>query len=299
MGLRAPSSDDRMSLSEERRATQAWHPSREVRPRLGIGAIVGESFSIFFRRIHWFAILAFVPQLAAGLMVIVAIGGVAGYAELMAASLDPNGFAGGGGWMIFLLMAGAVVLTMLVPLALSVLAAYDAKLGRPFRLGRYLTAGLAPIVPLLVCWVLVMILWLAASMFLLVPGLWVLSVFSVVTPAIVIERAGFGGLGRSIGLTKGYRWPILGAMILIVLVAILVGFVMSLATLAAQTALLPLLTGAGTGTGIVALGVGTVLQSLNLAVSYGLPCVGVALIYARLREIKEGTGVESLAEVFA
>src|SRR3546814_5691272 len=79
------------------------------------------------------------------------VGGLAGYAGLVAGSMEPDDFARGGP-SLFVVMAISLVLTMLVPQALSVLAAYDAKLGRRFDLGRYLSAGLRPIVPLLVCW---------------------------------------------------------------------------------------------------------------------------------------------------
>src|SRR3546814_15392056 len=68
---------------------------------------------------------------------------------------------------------------------------------------------------------------LASALFLL-PGLWLLAVFAVVVPAIVVEGAGFGGLGRSIGLTKGFRWPILGAMTVIVMLTMLPGAGVSL-----------------------------------------------------------------------
>src|SRR3546814_8940361 len=105
-----------------------------------------------------------------------------------------------GGRTLFVAMAIPLVLTRLVPQALSVRATYDAKLGRRFDLGRYLSAGLRPIVPLLVCWLVVMLMSALASALFLLPGLWLLAVFAVVVPASVVEGAGFGGPGRSIGL---------------------------------------------------------------------------------------------------
>lgn len=305
MGLRAPMSEDRMRVSTE--VPPVARGSVPDAAALGVGRLLGESFSIFFRRIHWFTLLAFIPQILAGLIAVAAFGGFASYSELMSvllgdgppAAMGEHVFAAAGGPLIYLLMLASLVCTLLLPLALSVLAAYDAKLGRPVRLGRYFAAGLAPIVPLLVCWLVVVILWIFASIFLLLPGLWVLAVFSVVVPAIVIERAGFGGLGRSVTLTRGYRWPILGAMILVVISASLLGIVVSVAAVAAQAALLSLLTGFGAAGGVLAIVLGAVLQGLYVAISYGLPCVAIALIYARLREIKEGTGVDELTEVFA
>jgi hypothetical protein len=192
-----------------------------------------------------------------------------------------------------------VILAFLAPVALSVLAAYDAKLGRRFEPRRYVAAGLRSVVPLFLCWLVVMILAGLGWMLFVVPGLWVMSVFAVFAPAIVVERIGLGGLGRSVSLTKGYRWPILGAMIVTMLGAMAVGMVVAIAAALLELMLAPLVSDAGAALGMLAAIVAVMLQSLNLTVTYCLPCVGVALIYARLREIKEGTSVEALTEVFA
>src|SRR3546814_20425947 len=117
------------------------------------------------------------------------VGGLAGYAGLVAGSMEPDDFARGGP-ALFVVMAISLVLTMLVPQALSVLAAYDAKLGRRFDLGRYLSAGLRPIVPLLVFWLVVLLMSALASALFLLPGLWLLAVFAVVVPALVVEAPG-------------------------------------------------------------------------------------------------------------
>lgn len=267
-------------------------------PALGVGMIIGESFSLFFRRIHWFALLAFLPQVVAMLLVAVAIGGVAGFGA-SAGQLDSPRLAELFAGPMLVLVLVVTFLTVLIPLALSVTAAYDAKLGTRFRLGRYVSAGLGQIVPLLVCWLIIMVLFSLTAPLFVVPGLWVLSVFSAVVPSIVIERSGFSALGRSIRLTKGYRWPIVGTLVVVGLGAMLLGIVISVAIAVGQFVLSPLLTDPGHALGIVVAIAAVVVQSLNLAIIYGLPCVAVALIYARLREIKEGTSVESMTEVFA
>src|SRR3546814_19000206 len=112
--------------------------SGDGRPGLGVGQIVGESFSILFRRIHWFALLAFVPQLIAGLLLIPMVGGLAGYAGLVAGSMEPDAFARGRP-VLFVVMAFSLVLTMMVPQVFSVLTDTDANLGSGIDLGRYLS----------------------------------------------------------------------------------------------------------------------------------------------------------------
>ncbi|CUH43713.1 hypothetical protein [Ruegeria atlantica] len=95
--------------------------------------------------------------------------------------------------------------------------------------------------------------------------------------------SGFGGLGRSAALTKGYRWPIFGALLLVGICAGIVNFL------------------AGVFAGILA-GVGSWAKivgfSIIAALSEGLTGISIALISARLREIKEGVIVDQTASVF-
>ncbi|MBL4557927.1 MAG: hypothetical protein JKP98_15080 [Rhodobacteraceae bacterium] len=104
--------------------------------------------------------------------------------------------------------------------AVTVLLAYDAKLGRPLRMRGYIGAALSVIVPLFLVSLLVQILIGLGILALVVPGLWLIAVFSVVVPAVVIERAGSGALARSAELTRGYRWPILGLFLIMWLIAL-------------------------------------------------------------------------------
>src|SRR3546814_17896352 len=114
--------------------------SGDGRPGLGVGQIVGESFSIFFRRIHWFALLAFVPQLIAGLLLIPMVGGLAGYAGLVAGSMETDDFARGGpAWLVG--TAISLFLTMLGPRDRSGLDVYEAQLGRGIHPGKRKRGG--------------------------------------------------------------------------------------------------------------------------------------------------------------
>lgn len=245
---------------------------------LGVGSIVGESFSILFRNFLVVMILGFVPTLA-GLWISEALLGLG-----FNAMLDGTGASTATGWIGY----GAAVLVQIViygiMTALMVQMAYDAKLGRSVTLGRYFGPALRAAVPVAVLSLIAGILTVLAAMALIVPGLWVYAVFSLMAPAVVIERAGFRGLGRSAALTKEYRWPVLGALILIGICTGVLNYVSEFAY----------------GYGTLAMGslISMVIYSALAAVAVGLSGIAIALIYARLREIKEGVSVDELVSVF-
>lgn len=263
---------------------------------LGVGSIVGQSVSVFFRRIVLFVLLAFVPILLTVLMLVSILGLDIEAAVIERVAASPPGESPAGLlWLIgvFVVIGNAV---FVVALAVMVQAAYDAKLRRSIRTMAYLGGALRQIVPLLLCSLVVLLLAYVAAILLLVPGLWVLAVFSVVIPVVVIEGRGLASLGRSAALTKGYRWPIVGALILLSLCAMLLSLVLSLVTGVLGVAAMSV---SGGGGGLWGTLFATAWQSLSTAATFGIPCIGVSLIYARLREIKEGASVESLTEVFA
>jgi hypothetical protein len=56
---------------------------------------------------------------------------------------------------------------------------------------------------------------------LIVPGLILLTFWSVVAPVTVLERPGvFSAFGRSWRLVRGYAWPVFGTIVLVVLIVI-------------------------------------------------------------------------------
>src|SRR3954468_5881498 len=58
---------------------------------------------------------------------------------------------------------------------------------------------------------------------LIVPGLYLLTIWSVLAPVVVLERPGvFPAFGRSQALVKGYGWQVFGVIIVIVLISIVV-----------------------------------------------------------------------------
>jgi hypothetical protein len=64
---------------------------------------------------------------------------------------------------------------------------------------------------------------------LIVPGLFLLTIWCLIVPVIVLERAGVGAaFGRSRELVKGFGWQVFGTIVMVFLVAIALGIVISL-----------------------------------------------------------------------
>lgn len=116
----------------------------------------------------------------------------------------------------------------------------------------------------------------------IVPGLILLTMWFVATPACVVEQLGpFKSMGRSAALTGGHRWKIFGLMLLL--------FVIN---------------GVGSGMigGILAVVGGPTLVLIGSLIWSGIwgACYAVAAVvtYHDLRVAKEGIDIEQIASVF-
>jgi len=252
-------------------------------PALGVSAIVSESLSLLLRNFLSVMLLATVPTLIA-----LAASGLLNGWEVALGISEPI-FTGWADLIPF----GTTILVQLIAYgitaALLVQLAYDAKLDRPVQVSRYINPALAVALPIAILGLLSGILMVLGIIALIVPGLWIYAVYSVMPAAVAIERSGFSGLGRSARLTKGYRWPIIGATLLIgIMNAVVSAIAMFIVSLFAG----------GLGTSVAAIAVMTVTLAALSGVGYGLSAISTALIYARLREIKEGVSVRDIAAVF-
>jgi len=247
---------------------------------LGVGQIVGESFSLLFKRFFIFFILAFVPTLLSFIISTAYFGtgvytGQGDPTAMLNAMTNPVG-------IIVMFVVPMVIYGLST--ALIVCAAYDAKLGKPARLGQYFTIALARAVPITLVSIVVGILAGIGMLFLIIPGLYIAAMLSVAVVTVVLESQWFGSLGRSMQLTKDYRWPVLGTLILLYLVILVLNLILGLFAVFLFTAS-PV--------------IGIVVYSVFGSVGSALLAIGFVLIYARLREIKEGVSVDTLAEVFS
>lgn len=247
---------------------------------LGVGALLGDSFQLYFRNFPMATFLAFVPVLILTALTAAILG-----AQFIAA--DPFDAPDPGADILgsILLLNGLQIIGYSIATAIMVRFAYDAKLGRSARVGTYLSSALRNLPALIVLSIVIYVCMAIAMIAVIIPGLWVLAVWSVAIPAIVIESAGFGALGRSSALTKEYRWPIVGFLVALGLIMIVVSFIFTFIVGAIASAL----------GGVILL---IVVQALFSAATFALANIGIALLFARLKEIKEGVAVDSLVEIF-
>lgn len=249
---------------------------------LGVGDIISNGFSILFGNFIKIMLLGFTGAFLGLIIQSAFLGfGVATGIEEPAALDFTSILIGFGLSMVISLVIYGVVTSLLIQLA------YDAQLGRQGNMGSYLKAALPAVLPIAVLALVVGILGMIGSI-VIIGGLWIYAVFYVVAPVAVIERGGFGSMSRSAELTKEYRWPIVGLFILVAILSIIMQL--------AGTFIIGLMTGLADGiAGFVILGV---IYALFTGVVYGFGGVIIALVYARLREIKEGVAVDQIVSVF-
>ncbi len=250
-----------------------WQP-------LGIGTIISETFSILAGNIPAVLILGSLPALVSLLVPWLLFG-----PAFLTGEPTPDQAVAISQNVSFLNFFQVSAISMTSYGAAIVLLAqmtYDVKLGRSVHFGRYFQRTLVSVVHIFVLSVVLYIIMLFAFFLFIIPALWAYAVFCVTLPALIIDRAGFGALGRSMFLSKGYRWPIVGLTIIMWVIGIAIFMVGSFLT--------------GFIPGGIAMDL--IFQVLLYGISFGVAGVSVALIYARLKEIKEGASVGDLVSVF-
>ena len=117
---------------------------------------------------------------------------------------------------------------------------------------------------------------------LIVPGVWLTMVLWVALPAVVIERGGLRAITRSAELTRGFRWPIFGlALILVIANFVLVSVAGWIVSALFADALLSW----------------GLMQFVAVVVS-GIYGTAVSVTYHDLRVLKEGADTRSVSAVF-
>ena len=180
-------------------------------------------------------------------------------------------------------LISSIVYVLLGPVA--IMSAYDAHLGRTLRTGDYFNISIRLFFYALIV-LIVQALLISVGLFLLiVPGLYIAAMLYVTLPALVIERQGFSAFGRSLELSKGYRWPIVLVALVVFLLMMMVAFVWDLLVGISQLSGLPI--------------VGPALEAFSSAFLVLIPTISSALVYWRLVEHKEGRSLTDIADVFA
>ena len=285
--------------------------STASRAGLGVGQIMSETFGLVFQNFKVMMILAGVPS-ALGVAVNLGIMGRQSQ-NVAQAFTDPIAFEAANAtsiWVTIILMIFGILIWAFVTSAVT-LAAYEAKSGQQPQVGPAFSVALSKILPVsfmtilaaiggyIVVYVSALVLGIPlgliggaagaiiAGIAALLIGLWIAARWSAMLPAIVVEGLSFDAFGRSSRLTEDYRWPIVGLLILFFIVTILISAVnVGISYFGFQG-------------GFIGEVLALVAGWLVSAFFYALAGAMVALIYARLREIKEGTDVSALAEVFS
>jgi hypothetical protein len=130
------------------------------------------------------------------------------------------------GWFLLAVVVSLAVATLYQGMVVGLVK--DVQDGRRDSSVGELMRSVAPVVlPLLGAGLLIGLGAGAGFLLLVAPGLFLITIWAVAAPVIVIERRGvFDALGRSRQLVKGNGWPVLGVLVVAFLIAIVVTFVM-------------------------------------------------------------------------
>jgi len=184
---------------------------------------------------------------------------------------------------------GAVALAGLLIFPLTVivhgacmLGAFKLLRGEGFDVSQSLGAAARRFFPLLGVGLVAGLGTMLGAMLLVVPGLIIAVMWYVAGVACLVEKAGvFDSLRRSSELTKGYRWPIFGVLLIIILLSMFgsVGFVLV----------------AKSGASLL---LRSVVEFIWSVIVGGFGAVIVGVVYHDLRVAKEGVDIEKLTSVF-
>jgi len=254
-------------------------PPPSHREPFGIGAVLGQGFSTFFRNLPAFVLMsaiAYVPLLVYGLSWTPY--GASSLEEAQLSVVKYLGISALGGLLLQNLVVAAVTFGVVEEMA-----------GRHASIARCLGVGLRRMLPALLVTLLAGLCVVLGLIALIIPGLIVLCMLYVAVPASVIEQNGVGrALSRSAYLTKGNRWSILGLLILLGILGAIVNNVIERVMIHKVEGIVPpdqwkLYVG-------LQIGVQMVMGALGATMA--------AVAYVKLRNDKDGVGVGELARVF-
>lgn len=176
--------------------------------RISVGDVINETFSIYGQQ--------FGPLIGSAIVLFVVVGIVAGLL-----------YAAGG--VILVLLGGIVQLVgRVLYVGFVVKLVEDVRDGRrDSSIGDLFSSAAPAILPLIGFSILAGIGVAIGLVLIIVPGLILLTFWSVGAPAIVAERVGvFEAFGRSWNLVKGNAWSVFGALVVVTLIWLAVQFIL-------------------------------------------------------------------------
>jgi hypothetical protein len=182
--------------------------TRPAAKRIGVGEVISETFSIYAQHAG--------PLLGSAIVVFVVIGLLSGLLE------------NAGGWVLVLLagivrLAGYALYTGFV-----VRLVEDVRDGRRDQTAGDLFSAAAPAIASLIAFGILYSIGVGIGLILvIVPGLILLTLWSVGAPAIVVERIGpIDAFGRSWRLVRGDAWSVFATLLVVLLIVIAIGVVL-------------------------------------------------------------------------
>ncbi len=285
-----------------------------ARQPLGMGMILGDSFSGFFSSFWKLMVIIILPTIV---MFIAQIG----LLGTMAFGIGANGLFGANGiaalapvlvllllLLFTLLIWGAAILAVNAKISGQPLGVFACFGGALAKLPQMFFLGLAVLVAMV--FVLSIIgglpgqiggqpgaiagLVMGAAAYFYFAG-----ALSPLLPVILIDNGGWGSLLRSLHLTRGYRWKVAGTLFVFILIVFLVFSLFALVAGFASSALMvSSISDPSSGTLTAAILGLQLLNALLAASINGLAVSFVVVLYRRLIELKEGVASADLAQVF-
>jgi hypothetical protein len=182
---------------------------------------------------------------------------------------------------LFLIAVFGGIVVNAIGQAVLLFGAFQQLRGEPVRMGEAVQRALARFFPLIGVGILSGLGFILGFIFLVVPGLILITMWSVAIPVCLVEGLGSGAsLTRSSELTKGHRWQIFGIIILLGIISAvvggLIGFVLSTA-------------------GLVVAALAKVIWTAVWTAYWNCALI---MIYHDLRVAKEGVDTEQIAAIF-
>ena len=215
----------------------------------------------------------------------------------ISAQMVDQAISSGNGFAVFspgyLIMSFLIGLLPLLLQAAVIHTTVEAMTKRVSDFGSSLSVALGSFLPLIVLSIILSVSYFIGLMLLVVPGLILMTLWVVAVPCLVIERAGIiGSLGRSFELTEGQRWRIFALMVLAFIAMMIAGAIVGALSVGAAT-------GAQSYGAVAGFSMWSGLLNAILAMAGGVVgAVGVSVLYVHLRDLKEGTSIDTIGEVF-
>lgn len=176
--------------------------------RIAVGNVINETFSVYGANLG--------PLVGSALVVFIVVGIIAGILDAA------------GGLILNLLAAIVLLAGEALYVGFVVKLVDDVRDGRrDMAMGDLFSAAAPSILSLIVFGILWAIGVAIGLALIIVPGLILITMWSVGAPAIVSEGAGpIAAFGRSWRLVRGNGWPVFGALLVTLIIVVLVRFIL-------------------------------------------------------------------------